>query len=421
MKSVLIISYSMPPSANIGGRRWVKFAKYLKRNGNLVKIIAAAENSEISSPWQADADTLKGDITYIKSAYPSYLGIRPSSVLDRILYRLSLVYVKWAGLGNYYDKSNFWQDDLLSAMRRIIVNHKINNVVCTVPPFRMAHTILKLKSEYPHINFIIDYRDPWSNNKTAFGFTNLSVKRFALELKCENEVVRGYDRIMAVSVEMQDYLRTFLTKEALKHKFVCVSNGYDAEDFSLLSSSAVAAPVTGRFRVVFTGTFYDKSLHVLEELIKTLDWLAATHPAVKDYFQFVFVGSVPPEALHLIESNPRNLSYQGRKQIHAVYELIYSANACALFLTDDLNYSFSTKFYEYIALKKPILSFSKEKGANAKFIEQNQLGFGVDFSTMKDVLEKLAFGKLLLPTVNAPELEKFEVSRLTAKIEDILV
>ena len=67
-KKILIISYTFPPSSKVGGRRWVKFAKYFVKNNNDVRIITSKNKNE--SGWLKDYDYLKPRITEISFNYP---------------------------------------------------------------------------------------------------------------------------------------------------------------------------------------------------------------------------------------------------------------------------------------------------------------------------------------------------------------
>ena len=52
------------------------------------------------------------------------------------------------------------------------------------------------------------------------------------------------------------------------------------------------------------------------------------------------------------------IRFNGHVDSSEINNVIMNSNACLLFLSDDINFSFNTKFCEYIARKKPILIFS---------------------------------------------------------------
>ena len=79
-----------------------------------------------------------------------------------------------------------------------------------------------------------------------------------------------------------------------------------------------------------------------------------------------------------IFENHSNVNFHGFKKREFVNNKIFESNACLLFLTDDINYSFSTKFCDYIAMKKPIIVFSNN-GLTAEYVFSNKIGHSLSF------------------------------------------
>jgi hypothetical protein len=411
----------MPPSPDIGGRRWVKFAKHLKRSGHLVKIIAAKEYLPGVSAWERDGNELKSEITFLNSSYPKYLGLAPNNILKKLAYRASLSYVRRFTKGNYYDKSNHWKKELLANCQAQIEKYQIKNVICTIPPFRMAHILLELKSTFPNLNLIVDYRDPWTNNRTSFGFGSLESSRMDFEKKLEQEVIEGYDRILTVSQQMTDYFQQLTDASNLKNKCITLPNGFDREDFETLELKALSDPSENKINIVFAGTFYEKASYILIQVMEVLRELQQIQIHQTKVLQFIFIGSMPLQLLPYFKEHQKNFVFLGKKSLSETYSYIQAADYCSLFLTDDLNYSFSTKFYEYVALRKPILSFSKVSGANAEFIENKQLGLGVNFTNLKDRLTLLQEQSTTEYFVSNFDVSEFDVATLSSRIETVLV
>lgn len=413
----------MPPSPDIGGRRWVKFAKYLKRNGHLVKIVAAHEHLPGVSPWINDGIELRDDINFINSSYPKYLGINSKTFKEKLLYKFSFVYVKLFCKGNYYDKSNHWKTNLIKTCRDLIDKYSIRNVICTIPPFRTACFLLELKEQFPQVNFMVDYRDPWVNNKSSFGFTNLKKDRFEYERSLEKKVIQGYDKIIAVSKEMGNHFEECLGKELFKNKFFLLPNGFDKEDFKDVKLKIGNSSGKDKIKIVFAGTFYDKSTHVLEKLMDVIRVIETKNPLMKGFLNFIFIGSIPHKFEIDFLKMPHSFTYLGKKSLEETYQIISEADFCSLFLTDDLNYSFSTKFYEYVALQKRIISFSRTRGANGNFIEEKNLGIAIDFDTMEAGIKKLYEIDITKKEVfnEVTDIGEFEIKNLTRKLEGLLI
>jgi glycosyltransferase involved in cell wall biosynthesis len=415
-KKVLIVCYSFPPYPGIGGRRWAKFAKYLYRNGYNVNVISSKNKADENSQWKTDIEEYSNNIDYIESNYPFYLGINPKTIYEKIRYRFSLQYCKWFTKGNYYDKSNFWKDNLIEKTKRIIENKNIKNIIVTCAPFKMSFYLLEIKSYFPDINMIADFRDPWTNNLTGYGLENMSQIRIRYEKSIEKKVINGYDKIVVVAEEMKNF---FLNEYHVNcNKISVIANGFDNEDYKSLSiDNCSFFNHNDKLKIVFTGTFYDKSIYLLEELVEVI----YKNQKIKKNFEFHFFGSFPKQCINLIKLVPDNIIFHGHVDLSKVYSVIAQSDYCSLFLTNDINYSLSTKFLEYLSQKKKILVFSNG-GRTSSFIEENKLGFSINNKKMDDDLLKIIdLDQQIKTEIDSDfNIKEYSVFNLTKKVENLL-
>lgn len=410
-KKILLICYSFPPYPGIGGRRWAKFAKYLKRNGNDVYVICAKNPHLYDSSWNKDVEGV--EIHQLPVNYPLPLILFPTNILGRISYKLSLLKVKLFSKGNYYDKTLFWKEQLQNKCIEIIVKYKIKNIICSVGPFNMSQYAIELKKKFPDVNFILDYRDPWSNNETSFGFTSISLNRLNYEKQVEKFVLNNYDKVIGVSQQFSEYFKEITQNENFEKKYFTLPNGYDKEDTANKSEIKIPNINADDIIIVYAGTFYDKSIHLLKKIDSELKQLAHN-------LKFVFLGTIPNEGLDIIKNN-NAFTWLGKKTLQETNYIISKADYCSLFLTNDLDYSFSTKFYEYISHDKKILTFSKRHGYNAQFVEENKIGYGINFENMKERLVRISEeGKPTPINKGAFNVSIFDIKNLTKELEKLL-
>jgi hypothetical protein len=64
--------------------------------------------------------------------------------------------------------------------------------------------------------------------------------------------------------------------------------------------------------------------------------------------------------------------------LKAIQEKIQLSDFCLLFAAQDHSFAFNTKFYEYLANRKPIVIFSKS-GEVPDFLVKNSLGVAIDY------------------------------------------
>ncbi|MCH8902356.1 MAG: hypothetical protein IIA45_00330 [Bacteroidetes bacterium] len=416
-KKVLLISFTFPPAPGIGGRRWVKFAKYLNTNNVDVKVIAAINQMNEISPWLHDLELIKNNITYINSGYPKYLGIKPRTFQEKVLYRISKWYSMLKLKGNYYDSSAHWSKRLIPIIEKEIANG-YNNLIVTCAPFIQAYLLSNLKNKFPEINFIVDFRDPWANNKTSYGFTSLSKKRMNFEINAEKKVINKADYIISVSENMTEYFKHISHHASTnKNKFVTIVNGFDRHDLPEKTNEKIPGD---KLRLIFTGTLYIKAMHLFQEFIGALNNIKKNSPHLYKIFQFDFYGDVPDSFFDLVQ-NHEAIRYGGVIPLDQVHYKIARSHLGMLFLTDDLNYSFSTKFYEYLANDTPIVCFSK-KGKTSEFIAENKIGYALNENQIEksllDILEHHENNILL--SVDHFDISEYEISKLTQGIIQLL-
>lgn len=386
---VLIITFTFPPYSGIGGRRWAKFAKYLKKNGNEVEVIAAKSGFEKKSSWTKDVENI--NVSYHNSGYPKGLTINPKSIFEKIIYRLSLVYVKMKSEGNYYDKSALWGKDI-----RELVNDKINVGIDTVyvscAPFQLAYHLLPLVKKHKETKWVVDFRDPWTTNRTSYGFEGLSNERQQFEINAEKEVVKNYDEVISVAEPMTDYFKTLDSNNP--NKFKTIFNGFDPDDFPPRKHNQVPNP--DNYTFVFAGTLYGKAVPAFKMFCQAVEHLKKESPALYNKLKFNFIGMDKELLIYL--KHP-NVSIQPFVPFEEVRDYLYTANAGLLFLTPDIDWSYSTKFTDYMGSGIQVVVVSEKESVTGNYCEKNQIGLGLN----KNNVDKL---NLLLKDLNKPKPQK---------------
>ncbi|MDI1235304.1 MAG: glycosyltransferase [bacterium] len=404
-EKLLIICYSFPPAPGIGGRRWAKFANYLHRSGLDIQVLSAQYNGSEKSEWQKDILALEKDnrLNYFNPNYPGILQSVPENWIQKFKYHFELRVLKKRVRGNFYDRSSLCKKSLLTSVEKFVKQGYIN-IIISVGPFYYSKYLLEIKKTHPQVKLFLDVRDPWTNNKTAFGYWNLTKKRFAIEKQAETEVANGYDKIFTVADEMGDY---FIKEYGLnKHKVITIKNGFDTADFA-----HVKLKKSEKNRLLFTGNLYQKAEKSFLILVDQLKKLKSENSDFFKHYECHFYGEIHPSFATYF-SPEINLFFHGRIPLNEVFIKISESVACLLFLTDDLNFSFSTKFYEYLSQKKPIIVFSLP-GPTGIFIETQNLGKQANADNLIAILKEVESESFYQGELDIAE---FDVKNLTNKL-----
>jgi glycosyltransferase involved in cell wall biosynthesis len=263
--TILIVSTYYPPLSSAASLRPYSWAKYWTREGHDVTVLTTAKREDPSTalglpdpgctvrevPWPVTVGRLKrmqawmtGERRQVDSRHgagPSALARRAARALDRQRARFGVL-----GAGpRLPDVADLWA---FGALKTAKAPGPWDVVVSTAAPY-VAHLVAaRLKRRGLSRQWIADYRDLWTDHRTAPGLPGVRV----WERRFEVRLLRSADVITTVSEPLADTLR-------LRHgasRIHVVENGVDAEDFERLDPAPVFLR-DGKRRIVYTGTIYD--------------------------------------------------------------------------------------------------------------------------------------------------------------------
>jgi glycosyltransferase involved in cell wall biosynthesis len=315
--------------------------------------------------------------------------------------------------GNYYDRSLFSKSVLTSKMTQLIKKENIKTVIITCPPFRHAYFASRLKSSFPQIRFIIDLRDPWTDNTTFLGFDTLSPQRSEYELMLEEEAMKMADKVICVN----DYYKKLLQKKypMEKDKFVHLMNGFDYDDLQVGTKSAEEGVI-----VTCAGTVYSAVEFLFKPFLNFID--AETSFLRNSKIKFRFYGSVDTNVKKLLkEQHNEFLEFHPVINSEEIHRKIGGSSAVMMFIAPNHGDNFNTKFYEYLAHRKPIILFANS-GEIADFIEFNKLGSHVQVpgfhEALLKTLQEISSGTIEMN--NKFSLDAFNIINLNDKLLKII-
>jgi len=415
VKNILIICYSFPPFPGVGGRRWAKFAKYLAQKETYgIHVLCAQNPFEEESIWTKDVTHKNIKIHPLPVNYPRVMYKGTNSLFDKILYRLWKLYFSFRSNGVVFEKTMFWEKQLLKKASELIEQEGIKNVIVSIPPYRLASYSIKLKEKHPGINLIVDYRDPWTDNKSFHGFKDISPSRFAYEQNMEAKVIKGANMVVSVSDAMTRELKS---RNIEPDKIITIPNGYDPAE---ILPSAQKEANGNKLKFIYAGTLYNDLEYVVLPLITYLDKLGKTNPELYNRISFEFYGNLNKELKEKLSSSG-NVVIHKPVPLAEMQEILSNCSFCVLITPPDYTVVFNTKFCEYLANRKPVLLFTYPCDAS-DFLVKNKLGFHIDPAHIEKGLDRL-FNNVedIITGFNAGfDIEPFNVIYLTSQVEKIL-
>ena len=380
-KNILLISFTFPPYPGIGGRRWAKFAKYLAKQGYIIHVICSKNPFNEKSLWWDDIKHDNIKVYELASSYPLVLTQQPQTILEKVKYHLALLKVNLFSKGTPYDKSIFWNKNMLEKSEELVSKHSIKNVIVSCAPFSSSYHVLQLKEKFQKLNLIVDFRDPWTWG-TGYGFSVLEEKRLNHEKHMEREVIKKVDLVLVPVDIMKSHLKNNYSNYSSKIKLL--PHAFDKDEILLKSKVGNDKII----KIIFFGSLYKGIEEYIIELAKQLVRFNGRLELIiysdsKAYIEIF-------EKYELINST---VFYKNPLPTKALFTEISSANYVLLIHPNYGIDNISTKFYEIIYSQTPIL-YIGGKGITSSFLEDNKVGYTFDLETIKINFSNIISGEL---------------------------
>jgi len=359
---VLIIAYYYPPINSGGTVRPLKMAKYLRDFGWEVTVLTHTYDWVERPVARNDGIIRIRDISNNKNRK----GMRGIIWLGLRLYTELL-----NRLGCYHSIYSWWKKRVIKNSRRIMDEVKPDVIIASYPPVETLEIGMHLSQTY-HIPLICDFRD---------GILFEPIERPRMEKypcikkrydEIERAAVNAAEAVITIADPITDYF-----KNHYQVKAETIASGFDPEDFLDLPVPAVFDP--SQFHIVFTGRFglADGSNRV-EFFFEALRLMITRDEKLCDKLRVHLVGDFTRSDLEPIKDLMDigvviNHGLVSRKESLGFQKI---ADLLLIITLPDRTCSVSTKIYEYLYTRKPILALTYGT-VLAEMVERTRAGWNV--------------------------------------------
>jgi len=286
-KNLLMVCYYFPPLTDVGCKRSVAFATYLKKDGWNPYVVSVKNPDRHYCSLGTESPPAGVPVAYTRSLVnPIRFFGRANGLLNRVL-----------GLFNKEVKRNYFYELLcipdffvgwvpLTILRavKLIRAHKIETIYVSCSPFS-ASLIGVACRLITGKRLVLDFRDPFGLRVEGFKISPLKEKIDAFFMGL---FFRHADLLIVTTDEVRrEYAAQF---PEFSEKVVTVHNGFDATH--LATQRPEKFP---RFTIIYTGQFYYKfnaSLNMYaDNFFSALARLKQEKKISSETFQFLFYGS----------------------------------------------------------------------------------------------------------------------------------
>ncbi|MBX3165260.1 MAG: hypothetical protein KF900_12360 [Bacteroidetes bacterium] len=321
-----------------------------------------AGDFDTTSPWDDDIKSYQQKITRIPVSvyYPYYKRVLPKNLFQKLLWKISLWYNQYLEKnynGNFWDDSRLYVDTFLKQAEKIIQEKSIQHICLTVGPFEYATILPELKAKFPYLKITIDFRDYWEDS-----FDKLNNEKIQIEKL--NKVLQSVDLVLVPNEEMCEHYKTMYKKNTY-----CLPHCID-EDYMVATS--ISEPIVKnekKFTLMYGGNLYSNMENYVLLLIQLIKFVEQ-----KGYEVKFKIYTMQPAYMNLFEEHKVNVELNKQIPTEQFIKTALDSDLLVLLRPDWSPNGFSSKFFEYIALRKTLL-YVGPKGKVNDFISNHSIGF----------------------------------------------
>lgn len=431
MKKVLIITYYWPPSGGSGVQRWLKFVKYLPSYQWDPHVFTpenpsfAVKDPSLEADVPPEAEVIRFPIWEPYEIFFKISGwfgpkkeATPTALVSSKRKSVFQDFSAWIR-GNFFipDPRRFWIKPSVKFLSDYLSDNQIETIITTGPPHSVHLIGLKLKSKFPHLRWLADFRDPW----TEWGlWDSLMVSKIVRKLhkRLESRVLANADEVITIT---PFYVRRF---EALgKRQVRLLTNGFDEDDFM-----GIVLKKTDRFTIRHVGIVNEKCDP--RPFMRALKMEMEAYPDFANDLRLEFIGEVHPDFKRYvaeIEALNKVTEFSGNIPHKDLISEYGSSSLLLMILTGykDAEGFLPGKLFEYIATGLPVLGVGPVEGDAAALLKETGSGVMLDSDDLtgmrKVLLEGYESWKVLQkPDLNLSKAQRFSRKQITGQLVEIL-
>ncbi len=367
-RKLLIISFSFYPYSTVSAFRMTRFVKYLPEHGVEPYVITADQGG-------VDLHKNIPTHTYYKKSLFSYRFDSPvnpakfkkESNIPLYLANYSVRLIKDILFSP--DKHVLWSISIVPKAVEIIKKNRIREVLVTGDPFSLFITGLLLK-KLTGVNLILDYRDPWISNTSNLAQTFYR-RRYIKSL--QKICLKRSDFIFTVNQEIYDEL------EIDESKKMVLPNGFDPALFEAVKHEKEQSGYSGRpFTFLYAGKSDITSIRYNPVMMFKCFQRFRSSGQQQNNSILKVCGQVTKETINRIraEKLDENVEFIGMVTNQQVIDIGMQADAFLHFVYPmKREVSLPMKVYEYVMMKRPIISINSSQGLVAELLNRTNAGF----------------------------------------------
>ena len=414
-KSLLVISYSFPPDAEVGGRRVARLCRYLPECGISPIVLSVEEeyyarrDLSYSPPPGLDVNrapvhaTLLTRYARLKAAFSASAPRPPAAGLAAggggastadVGQRRGPLRRQLLTLLETPDLQRGWRGPAVRVGRALLQSRRFDAILSSGPPWT-THLVARDLKRRCKLPWMADFRDPWAGLPGG----ELPRWRRRLDARLEASCVHNADAVICNTETLrQQFMERYHDLPA--GNFVTITNGFDDPIPAAAMGSDGGGPLLLHLGSIYAQRRIDTFCSALERLGDS----GSLPPGLK----VLFDGEGDEFSRVAREQAPRAaaagaIEFHGRVPWDDAQELLRAASLLLIF-QGGFRLQIPAKFFEYLQTGKPIFAVA-ERGALTDLLESTGTGLWADPSDAGAIAGTL-MRALRLPARSPREVER---------------
>ena len=411
MNKILIITYYWPPKKSPGVLRWYYFSRYLPLYG-YKPIIFTPLNSKNEHDDKIDLIKRKifdpSDIIskFFKSNINKGVLSSSNSIFGNFL--------NWIRINFFVPDSRiFWVNPSVKFLKTYINQNNIKTIITTGPPHSIHLIGLKIK-EILNINWIADFRDPWSSWDIL------------LDMKPSNRIINKHK--MLEKKILKNANKVIVTNSNLYDEFL---NTIDRNKLEILTNGTLL-PIgkkkhnIKKFKISYLGLlnkfrFPKIFFNVLKEII------SKNNDIEKD-IEILISGTIDTSIYNYLMNDSilkTKINYVENIEYEKTFNHFDSSSLLLLLLNKNSVNTTPTKVFDYASSGTPVLTLGEKKDRKMDLLLKELslekiIYYSDKISIEKSILKSYQNFKLKIKNKPSENIKKYDRKYLTKKLSKIL-
>jgi len=378
MKKILIVTYYWPPKTGVGVLRWFYFSNILPTYG-YEPIIYTPLTSDKNS---LDKSLINENIKVIRKSI-----FDPSAIFSKITgsninqgaidnqNNLFDKFYKWVR-GKFFvpDSRIFWVNKSVNFLKLFLKKNSIKTIITTGPPHSM-HLIGYNLKKLQNINWIADFRDPWSN-WDILKEINPSLSSMLKHKKLESMVINLADKIIVTNKNLAKEYSKIIDKK----KIETITNGtnlyYNNEKY-----------INKKFKISYLGLM--NKLRYPKVFFEILKEVILSNRDIKNDLEIFISGTISNSIIYALKNDDvlaKYLTYIRHVDYKETFNHYNNSSLLLLLLNKNSSNTTPAKVFDYASSGTRILTLGNKKDKNIdKLLNELKIGKKIKYSDRESI------------------------------------